>query len=90
MALHDVLDERMGPTRLGPSTRARCFVWRPPTEPLAANLRSALHAGDAVLMDACTWHRGGANETTGPPFFRRRLRATAPAAPRLGGPNSYK
>ena len=68
IALHDVLDERMGPTRFWPSTHApRCFpgeVWRPPTELLAANLRSvwyALRAGDAVLMDACTWHRGGAN-----------------------------
>ena len=68
IALHDVLDERMGPTRFWPNTHApRCFpgeVWRPPTELLAANLRSvwyALHAGDAVLMDACTWHRGGAN-----------------------------
>ena len=68
IALHDVLDERMGPTRFWPNTHApRCFpgeVWRPPTELLAANLRSvwyALRAGDAVLMDACTWHRGGAN-----------------------------
>ena len=57
VALHDVLDERMGPTYFWPSTHApRCFpgeVWRPPTELLAANLRSvwyALHAGDAVLI----------------------------------------
>ena len=73
VALHDLLDERMGPTRFWPNTHApRCFpgeVWRPPTELLAANLRSfwyALHAGDAVLMDACTWHRGGANTAARP------------------------
>ena len=68
VALHDLLDERMGPTYFWPHTHGpHCFpgeVWRPPTELLAANLRSvwyALRAGDAVLMDACTWHRGGAN-----------------------------
>ena len=84
----------MGPTRFWPNTHApRCFpgeVWRPPTELLAANLRSvwyALHAGDAVLMDACTWHRGGAN-TSG---TRRSLLAASFVAsdrsdrvPRLG------
>ena len=62
VALHDVLDERMGPTHFWPQTHAA--PWLPPTEALAANLRSvwyALRAGDAVLMDACTWHRGGAN-----------------------------
>ena len=62
VALHDLLDERMGPTRFWPSTHAP--PWRPPTEALAAERRSvwyALRAGDAVLMDACTWHRGGAN-----------------------------
>ena len=98
IALHDVLDERMGPTRFWPNTHApHCFpgeIWLPPTASLAANLRSvwyALHAGDAVLMDACTWHRGGAN-TSG---TRRSLlaasfvasdRATAAGegVPRLG------
>ena len=67
VALHDVLDERMGPTRFWPNTHEpRCFpggVWLPPTS-LLAERRSvwyALRAGDAVLMDACTWHRGGAN-----------------------------
>ena len=62
VALHDLLDERMGPTRFWPNTHAP--PWRPPTEALAAERRSvwyALRAGDAVLMDACTWHRGGAN-----------------------------
>ena len=68
VALHDLLDERMGPTFFWPNTHApRCFpggVWLPPTASLAAERRSvwyALRAGDAVLMDACTWHRGGAN-----------------------------
>ena len=68
VALHDLLDERMGPTFFWPNTHLpRCFpggVWLPPTASLAAERRSvwyALRAGDAVLMDACTWHRGGAN-----------------------------
>ncbi len=68
VALHDLLDERMGPTHFWPNTHApRCFpdqIWVPPTASLAAERRSvwyALRAGDAVLMDACTWHRGGAN-----------------------------
>ena len=69
VALHDLLDERMGPTFFWPDTHApRCFPpscrWLPPTASLAAERRSvwyALRAGDAVLMDACTWHRGGAN-----------------------------
>ena len=94
VALHDVLDERMGPTHFWPHTHVpRCFpgeIWRPPTELLAAERRSAwyaLRAGDAVLMDACTWHRGGAN-TSG---SRRTLLAASfvsdPAVdgvPRLG------
>ena len=95
VALHDVLDERMGPTRFWPNTHApRCFpggVWLPPSVSLAAERRSvwyALRAGDAVLMDACTWHRGGAN-TSG---TRRTLLAASFVAasghdecvPRLG------
>ena len=95
IALHDVLDERMGPTYFWPSTHApRCFPpscrWLAPTASLAAARRSvwyALHAGDAVLMDACTWHRGGAN-TSG---TRRSLLAASFVAsdrsdrvPRLG------
>ena len=55
IALHDLLDERMGPTRFWPNTHAP--PWRPPTEALAAERRSvwyALRAGDAVLMDGCT------------------------------------
>ena len=69
VALHDLLDERMGPTFFWPNTHEpRCFPpscrWLPPAASLAAERGSvwyALHAGDAVLMDACTWHRGGAN-----------------------------
>jgi ectoine hydroxylase-related dioxygenase (phytanoyl-CoA dioxygenase family) len=99
VALHDLLDECMGPTHFWPHTHApHCFPpscrWLPPTAPLAAERRSvwyALLAGDAVLMDACTWHRGGAN-TSG---TRRSLlaasfvasdRATAAGegVPRLG------
>jgi ectoine hydroxylase-related dioxygenase (phytanoyl-CoA dioxygenase family) len=95
VALHDVLDERMGPTHFWPNThKPRCFpggVWFPPTASLAAERRSvwyALRAGDAVLMDACTWHRGGAN-TSG---TRRTLLAASFVAsedrdervPRLG------
>ena len=93
VALHDLLDERMGPTRFWPNTHApRCFSgkWLAPTESLAAERGSvwyALRAGDAVLMDACTWHRGGAN-TSG--SRRSLLAATFVAAtdgervPRLG------
>ena len=94
VALHDLLDERMGPTRFWPNTHApRCFpdqIWVPPTASLAAERGSvwyALRAGDAVLMDACTWHRGGAN-TSG---TRRSLLAASFVAsdrsdrvPRLG------
>ena len=81
VALHDLLDERMGPTFFWPNTHLpRCLpsgVWLPPTEALALNLRSvwyALRAGDAVLMDACTWHRGGANTSSG---SRRTLLAAS-------------
>jgi len=88
IALHDLLDERMGPTFFWPNTHApRCFpggVWLPPTQALAANLRSvwyALRAGDAVLMDACTWHRGGANTSD---IRRLLLAATFVASDRDG------
>ena len=80
VALHDLLDERMGPTFFWPNTHLpRCFpggVWLAPTASLAAERRSvwyALRAGDAVLMDACTWHCGGAN-TSG---IRRTLLAAS-------------
>ena len=88
VALHDLLDERMGPTRFWPNTHAP--PWLPPTASLAAERRPvwyALRAGDAVLMDACTWHRGGANTSGSRRFL---LAATFVAAangegvPRLG------
>ena len=86
IALHDLLDERMGPTRFWPNTHAP--PWLPPTASLAAERRPvwyALRAGDAVLMDGCTLHRGGAN-TSG---SRRALLAATFVAggervPRLG------
>ena len=88
VALHDTLDERMGPTHFWPNTHEpRCFpggVWLAPTASLAAERRSvwyALRAGDAVLMDACTWHRGGAN-TSG---SRRSLLAASFVAASDGG-----
>ena len=96
VALHDLLDERMGPTYFWPNTHTpRCFggKWLPPTASLAAERRSvwyALHAGDAVLMDACTWHRGGAN-TSGSrrtllaaSFVASDRDAAAERVPRLG------
>ena len=68
LALHDVLDERMGPTRFCLMTHVpRCFPdgrWMPPTEANVAEERQVwfrLQAGDAVLMDSTTWHCGGAN-----------------------------
>ena len=90
VALHDLLDERMGPTFFWPNTHApRCFppggAWLAPTASLAAERRSvwyALRAGDAVLMDACTWHRGGAN-TSG---SRRSLLAASFVAAAADGP----
>ena len=70
LALHDIDDEAMGPTRFWPKTHApRCFPderWLPPTEALAAERSScwiALRAGDGVLMDSLTWHCGGANSS---------------------------
>ena len=88
VALHDLLDERMGPTHFWPNTHEpRCFpggVWLAPTASLAAERRTvwyALRAGDAVLMDACTWHRGGAN-TSG---SRRSLLAASFVAASDGG-----
>lgn len=68
LALHDILDETMGPTHFWADTHApSCFPdgrWRPPSESRAAEMTPtwyALHGGDAVLMDSLTWHCGGAN-----------------------------
>lgn len=68
LALHDIVDERMGPTRFYRETHAPHFFpeghWLPPTAPQVAGRESVwfeLHAGDCVLMDQLTWHCGSAN-----------------------------
>eukprot|EP00854_Cymbomonas_tetramitiformis_P014623 gene14623-biopygen15072 len=70
LALHDVLDEAMGPTRFCLETHApQCFPgnkWLPPTATLVSEKGSVwypLSTGDAVLMDSTAWHCGGANES---------------------------
>ena len=97
LALHDVLDPSMGPTRYWPRTHTpRCFApegsaegaWLPPTEERARERRAGggvwfpLKAGDAVLMEQTAWHHGGANTST-----RRRtlLSVSFVAAPTAGG-----
>ena len=70
LALHDILDETMGPTRFVPETHEpRCFPgrrWMPPPR-VGGDLGErrtawfALRTGDAVLMDSLTWHGAGAN-----------------------------
>lgn len=70
LAMHDVCEEAAGPTRFCPGTHSpACFppehVWLPPT-PARVEERGGtqwfpLRAGDAVLMEATTWHGGGAN-----------------------------
>ena len=70
IALHDVLDEAMGPTFYCPETHApRCFPggsWMPPPGDSQAQAERppvwfALHAGDTVIMEQTCWHFGGAN-----------------------------
>lgn len=75
LALHDILDEAMGPTRFCPATHTpQCFPgerWLPATGTNVADRSSiwfALNAGDAVLMDSTLWHCGGANTSE-----RRRM-----------------
>lgn len=79
--LHDIRDVRRGPTRFVPRTHnPRCFkggVWYPPSRGLdvekvkereeKSELWFPLDAGDAVVMDSCTWHRGGANTSEDKP-----------------------
>jgi len=88
LALHNVVDEAMGPTRFYPGTHAPCCFpgerWLPPTAALAAERQSAwfeLRAGDAVLMDSLTWHCGGANASE----WRRTLLSASFVAPMAGG-----
>lgn len=68
LALHDIVEEAMAPTRFCPETHVpRCFPgerWLPPSDPQAEAPQPvwfALHAGDAVLMEQTCWHCGGAN-----------------------------
>ena len=77
LALHDIPEETMGPTQFYANTHhPRHFednLWVPPTPGNIQNQLNnypnkctelwfgPLHQGDAVLMDSCTWHRGGAN-----------------------------
>ncbi len=79
LALHDILEERMGPTKFYPSTHVpACFrqgKWLPPPDdhyrhPMAVrHLEDSkeqwfpLRAGDCVCMDHCCWHAGGANKS---------------------------
>ena len=81
VALHDVLDERMGPTRFWPNTHEpRCFpggVWRPPTSlARGAEIRLALRA----RATRCSWTlaRGTAAAASG---IRRTLLASSFVAP---------
>lgn len=68
VALHDIADESMGPTRFYPKTHnPSCFadnMWRSPSDRATTQRESVwfkLRAGDAVLMDSTTWHYGSAN-----------------------------
>jgi len=68
LAMHDILDEAMGPTRFCPKTHMpNCFPnnkWIPPIENLAENRNPIwfkMVAGSAVLMDSTTWHCGSSN-----------------------------
>ena len=69
IALHDILERDMGPTLFCAQTHApRCFPggrWLSPNNTRVAERGGAswfdLAAGDAALMDALTWHCGGAN-----------------------------
>lgn len=69
LAMHDILEEAMGPTRFVPETHLpSCFdppVWLPPTTQRVAERGGTvwfpLRAGDVVVMDATTWHGGSAN-----------------------------
>mmetsp|Transcript_5616 Transcript_5616/g.8070 ORF Transcript_5616/g.8070 Transcript_5616/m.8070 type:complete len:252 (-) Transcript_5616:15-770(-) len=87
LALQDILEEAMGPTRFCPETHLpRCFSdneWLPPTDMLVSERGSewyALNAGDAVLMDSTTWHCGSANRSA-----RRRMLLSVTFVAAFGG-----
>merc|ERR1719483_468997 len=63
MAMHDILDEKMGPTRFWPGTH---LDWKAATKENVKMSESkwfALNAGDAIIMDQLTWHCGGENSS---------------------------
>jgi hypothetical protein len=66
LALHDILEENLGPTRFCPNTHApHCFPdgkWTAPTE-LVDSMWFPLRAGDLVMMDSFLWHCGGENKS---------------------------
>ena len=69
LALHNIVDESLGPTRFYPETHKPEFYsdkkWVAPTEDAVKEKGEydwyKLNAGDAIIMDQCTWHGGGAN-----------------------------
>ena len=72
LALHDILEEAMGPTSFVSNThQPACFddgVWTPPTPSLVEAREPMwvkLNGGDAVLMESTCWHRGCANSSNG-------------------------
>jgi len=63
MAMHDILDEKMGPTRFWPGTHLN---WKAATKEnvkMSEGKWFALKAGDAIIMDQLTWHCGGENSS---------------------------
>jgi hypothetical protein len=71
VALHEVLDGRLGPTRMWPRTHTADFhrqLREGVAGPLALRARGGvsmtMRAGDVALMDSRLWHSGGANSST--------------------------
>eukprot|EP00928_Gymnodinium_smaydae_P089223 TRINITY_DN73211_c0_g1_i1.p1 TRINITY_DN73211_c0_g1~~TRINITY_DN73211_c0_g1_i1.p1 ORF type:complete len:267 (-),score=36.10 TRINITY_DN73211_c0_g1_i1:20-820(-) len=98
IALHDILDEAMGPTHYCPETQApRCFSggkWMSPMDPQAHSREAVpvwfqLHAGDVIIMEQTCWHFGGANTSD-----KRRILLCATFVQacerRTGGPKGKK
>ena len=70
VALQDLLDGRLGPTRMWPRTHTAEFhknLREGLAGPLALRARGGIsmtmRAGDAALMDSRLWHSGGANSS---------------------------
>ena len=71
VALHDLLDGQLGPTRMWPRTHTACFhrqLREGLAGPLALRARGSvsmtMRAGDAAVMDSRLWHSGGANSSS--------------------------